>query len=61
MSNYSVYMLRIWNEGQASQPKRLTVENTRTGSRVGFTDWEGLVSFLEKNTSQFKGEPRSNR
>ena len=52
MTNYDVYMLRIWKEGQSDQPKRLTVENTRTGSRVGFTDWNNLVAFLDKKTDQ---------
>lgn len=51
MTNYDVYMLRIWKEEQSNQPKRLTVENTRTGSRVGFTDWNNLVAFLDKKTN----------
>jgi hypothetical protein len=54
MTNYDVFMLRIWKEEQTNQPTRLTVENTRTGSRVGFTDWETLVAFLEKKTGHNK-------
>ena len=52
MANYDVYMLRIWKEDQSDKPKRLTIENTKTGSRVGFTDWDKLVAFLEKKTNQ---------
>ena len=55
MSNYDVFMLRIWKEGRSEKSRRLTVENTRTGSRVGFTEWDALVLFLDKQTSQFKG------
>jgi len=52
MANYEVYMLRIWKEGQSNQSKRLTLENTKTGSRVGFTEWDKLVAFLDKKTNQ---------
>lgn len=54
MANYDVYMLRIWNEDHSDKPKRLTIENTKTGSRVGFTDWDKLVAFLDKKTNQIQ-------
>lgn len=48
MQTYRTYVLRIWNENQNSDSRRLTLENTRTGSRVGFTEWETLIAYLEE-------------
>lgn len=47
-TNYRVYMLRVWRENSASTGSlRLTLEDTRTGDRVGFTNWEKLATYLE--------------
>lgn len=46
-SGYRVYMLRVWRENSSSSGSlRLTVEDTRTGSRVGFTDWDEFATYL---------------
>lgn len=46
-SNYRVYMLRVWRENSSSSGSlRLTVEDTRTGNRVGFTDWDEFAMYL---------------
>lgn len=55
MNGYHTYLLRIWNEGHGEKSGRLTLENTRTGSRVGFTNWVSLVAFLESQTGLMKG------
>lgn len=48
MQSYRTYVLRIWHENQNGDSRRLTLENTRTGSRVGFTEWETLIAYLEE-------------
>jgi hypothetical protein len=53
--DYHVYMLRIWKEqAQPNSPAaiRLTLEDTRTGVRVGFTDLEKLMAYLEEQIGQ---------
>lgn len=46
--NYHAYMIRMWEEGKHdSHEIRLTAQNTRTGERKGFTDWEALMHFLQ--------------
>ncbi len=61
--NYQVYMLRVWRENSSSSKSlRLTVEDTRSGNRVGFTDWDEFATYLhgtidgEQVTSE-AGEP----
>jgi hypothetical protein len=52
--DYHIFMLRVWKESEVSpdSPMRLSVENTRTGTRVGFTEWRKLVEYIN---SQAKG------
>ena len=46
--NYHAYMVRMWEEADHESHKiRLTVQDTRTGERKGFTDWEALVRYLQ--------------
>lgn len=46
--NYHAYMVRMWPEESHNSHKiRLTVQDTRTGERKGFTDWEGLLHYLQ--------------
>lgn len=46
--NYHAYMIRMWEETGDSRHKiRLTVQDTRTGERKGFTDWQALVHHLQ--------------
>ena len=50
-TDYQVYLLRIWKEtkDQTDAPAtiRVSLENTRTGERVGFSNWDKLVSYLK--------------
>ena len=50
--DYSIYMLRVWKEEgeQNLNPLRVSIENPKTGNRVGFTDWESLISYLNRQT-----------
>jgi len=50
--DYKIYMLRVWKEEgiQNPNPLRVSIENPKTGSRVGFTDWESLISYLNRQT-----------
>lgn len=52
--DYYIYMLRVWRESEvlAESPLRLSVENTRTGTRVGFTDWRNLVEYINSQASK---------
>ena len=54
MANYDIYMLRIWTEKGPIPDglKRVTLENTKTGSRVGFTSWENLIRFLDGRSQE---------
>jgi hypothetical protein len=46
--NYRAYMIRMWEEeGHSSHKIRLTAQDTRTGERKGFTNWEDLVRYLQ--------------
>jgi hypothetical protein len=46
--NYHAYMVRMWaEEGHKSHKIRLTIQDTRTGERKGFTDWDGLLHYLQ--------------
>ncbi|MCP4423749.1 MAG: hypothetical protein GY803_04580 [Chloroflexi bacterium] len=49
--NYYVYMVRVWSEATPDENGlRLTAEDTRTGHRAGFTDWEEFVQHLQQQT-----------
>lgn len=54
--DYKIYMLRVWNEEgmQNPNPLRVSVENPKTGNRIGFTDWESLISYLNRQTTNPK-------
>lgn len=51
---YHIFMLRVWKESESSpdSPVRLSVENTRTGARVGFTEWRNLVEYINSQASK---------
>ncbi len=51
--NYKIYMLRVWKEEgvQNPNPLRVSIENPKTGSRVGFTDWESLITYLNRQSA----------
>ncbi|KAA3658866.1 MAG: hypothetical protein DWQ04_23850 [Chloroflexi bacterium] len=50
--DYKIYMLRVWKEEGLENPNplRVSIENPKTGNRVGFTDWESLISYLNRQT-----------
>jgi len=54
VANYDIYMLRIWTEKGPTPNtlKRVTLENTKTGSRVGFTSWKSLIQFLDGRSQE---------
>ena len=53
--NYNIYMLRVWKEDGKNNPNplRVSIENPQTGTRVGFTDWDSLLTFLSKQNDGF--------
>ncbi len=53
--DYNIYMLRVWKEDGKNNPNplRVSIENPQTGTRVGFTDWESLLTFLSKQNDGF--------
>lgn len=57
-SRYQAYMLRIWQEQQPGSPAtiRFSLEDTQTGRRVGFADWERFIAYL-RETSEAGDEP----
>ncbi|MEM7119168.1 MAG: hypothetical protein AAF614_42515 [Chloroflexota bacterium] len=50
INQYHVYMLRIWTQGQEqAQALRLSIEDPRTGQRVGFGTLHELLAFLQQS------------
>ena len=50
MSQYHIYMLRIWTQrGEQKQGVRLSIEDPRTGQRVGFGTLNELLNFLQQS------------
>lgn len=50
-SHYTSYLLRVWRVGEQGRTTcRALLENVTTGERVGFSDLDGLLVFLEKQT-----------
>lgn len=47
--NYLSYLLRLWRT-EESNPWRASLEDSRTGERVGFGSLEGLFAFLREET-----------
>ncbi len=48
--NYKAYLLRLWREDD-SAPWRATLEDSRTGERVGFAKPKQLTAFLLQLTA----------
>lgn len=57
-NDYQVHMLRIWRESAASNDGpgkfRVSLENTKTAVRVGFTDLDALVDYLRQQVDEPK-------
>ena len=55
-TDYHAFMLRIWKE-RSQEPDsannlRMSLENTQTGTRIGFADLQALVDFLQKQMDE---------
>ncbi|MFQ5420467.1 MAG: hypothetical protein ACE5EY_08905 [Anaerolineae bacterium] len=49
LNEYHVFVLRMWGEYEDdTSGLRLSIENTHTGQRQGFTDWERMLQFLQQ-------------
>jgi len=48
--NYLAYLLRLWREND-SAPWRATLEDSRTGERIGFAGPKQLAAFLLQVTA----------
>ncbi len=47
ISRYQSYLLRFWQVSEGGRPAlRISLENTQTRERHGFTDLEALLAFL---------------
>jgi hypothetical protein len=50
--NYFSYVLRIWLEPGDEEQWRFSLEDTRTGKRLGFTSLEKLMRFIDSLTNR---------
>lgn len=51
-ADYRSYLLRLWQaDGSAASSWRASLEDPRTGERVGFANLEQLFAFLMEGTS----------
>lgn len=49
---YHSYLLRMWPAGNKGQtPWRASLDNSRTGERIGFSSLEELFDFLLRQTA----------
>ncbi len=58
-SYYQSYLLRLWQVSEGGRPAlRISLENTQTRERRGFTDLEALLTFLREGieTSELREE-----
>lgn len=50
-SNYQAYLIRIWLVDDDDQTAwRATLENAKTGERLGFSTLQGLFDYLDVKT-----------
>ena len=49
-NNYYAFLLRLWRENDAS-PWRSSLQDSRTGEKVGFANLGQLSSYLEDKTA----------
>jgi hypothetical protein len=47
--NYHAYLLRLWREND-NAPWRVTLQDSRTGEKIGFTDLKKFSDYLEDKT-----------
>ncbi len=55
-TNYSVFVLRIWQEKEPNWDRgfawRFSLEDPNTGERKGFTSMEAMIDYLEQHTGR---------
>ncbi len=50
ISRYQSYLLRLWQVSEGGRPAlRISLENTQTRERHGFTDLESMLAFLRES------------
>ncbi len=50
ISHYQSFLLRLWQVLEGGRPAlRISLENTRTRERLGFTDLEAMLAFLRES------------
>ncbi len=50
ISHYRSFLLRLWQVSEGGRPAiRISLENTQTRERRGFTDLEALLAFLRES------------
>lgn len=49
VNNYYAYLLRLWRENDDS-PWRVSLQDSRTGEKIGFAELGQLKTFLEDKT-----------
>lgn len=55
-NDYQSYLLRVWRTGEIDQPQyRATLEDVRSGDRVGFATLEEMVEYLRVRNSLKQG------
>ena len=47
-TQYQVFMLRVWRDGEDKAATRFSIEDTKTGERLGFATLDELVEYLRK-------------
>ncbi len=61
-SQYRVYVLRLWRTESSDLSWRVSLENPRTGERLGFENLERLFTFLmeqvERDVTIKQGETK---
>jgi hypothetical protein len=61
MTTYRAYLLRLWLtdlEGAGAAGWRASLEDSRTGERLGFASLEQLFAFLLMLTEDAAGQPQ---
>jgi hypothetical protein len=48
---YRSYLLRMWQEGQAGDPWRASLQSAATGERQGFASLDGLIDFIRREAT----------
>jgi|WetSurMetagenome_2_1015567.scaffolds.fasta_scaffold2124107_1 hypothetical protein len=59
--HYFSYLLRMWLAGDGCQPQwRVSLENARTGERIGFASLAAMCEYLEEQI-RFENRPKEGK